>query len=146
MGYDVPQSLTDIMGISREVVQVVQHALLAVLILHPITAGFATASFITSLFLASHAFAIFSLVLTIITAILSSILFAIDLALVIVARNRVKTLQGIHLDVWFGNGVWLILVSVILTWAAVITLSARACLCMGVRRWAQLFFLFLCKS
>ncbi len=134
MGYKVPQSITDILGISQEIVQVIQQVLLGVLVLHPITAGFATVSFITSLFLASHIFSIFSLVLTIITAILSTILFAIDLALVIVAQSRVKTLQGIHLEVLFGNGVWLILVSVILTWTAVITLSARACFCMGVRQ------------
>ena len=134
MGYKVPEHITDIIGIPREVVQVIQQVLLGVLVLHPIAAGFAAVSFITSLFLASHTFSIFSLVLTIITAILSTILFAIDLALVIVARSRVRTLQGIHLDVSFGNGVWLILVSVILAWTAVITLSARACFCMGVRQ------------
>ncbi|KAF9529795.1 hypothetical protein CPB83DRAFT_852198 [Crepidotus variabilis] len=134
LGYDVPEYLTNIVGISQDVVKAVEKALLVVLVLHPIAAGISLLAFMTSAFLGSHAFAIFSLILTIITALLTSVVLAIDLALVIVAQNQVKNLQNFHFAVQFGNGVWMILTAVVLVWGAVITLSARACYCMGVRR------------
>lgn len=134
LGYDVPEYFSAALKVSQSLVQAVEKGLLAILILHPIAAGLATASFLTSLFLASHAFSIFSLILTIITAVLSSVLFVIDLVLVLVANANVKNLRDLKVSVSFGNAVWLILVAVVFCWAAVITLSARACFCMGVRK------------
>jgi len=135
LGYDIPDYIIDIAGVPRQVVEVVQHALLAVLVLHPIATGFATVSFLTSVFLASHAFSILSLILAIITALLTSIVFAIDVSLVAIAEDKVDDLPNFHFDVMFGNGVWMILVAVAFSWAAVITLSARACYCLGVRQY-----------
>lgn len=135
LGYDIPDYISDIAGVPRQIVQVVQHALLAVLVLHPIAAGFATVSFLSSVFLASHAFSIFSLILAIITAILTSVVFAIDVSLVAIAEDQVDDLSNFHFDVLFGNGVWMVLVAVAFSWAAVISLSARACYCLGVRRY-----------
>lgn len=87
------------------------------------------------MFLASHSFTIASLVFAIITALLSTIVFAIDLAVVIVVKNQLPNLgSSIKLAADFGNGVWMVLTAVILTWAAVILLSARACYCCGIRR------------
>lgn len=136
MGYSVPENVVNTIGVPQRVVNVVQTALLAVLILHPIAASFSFLAFISSIFLASHALAIFSLILSIITAVLSSVVLAIDLALVIVAQHEVKNLRDFHFKVSFGNGVWMILTAVVLVWGAVITLSARSCYCMGVDRYA----------
>jgi len=133
LGYTVPDYFSAAIGISPEIIQVVEVGVIAILVLHPITAGLSTLSFLTSLFLASHAFSIFSLILTIITAVLSSLLLAIDIALVAIAQAKVKTLTTIHVDVAFGNAVWMVLVAVVFSWGGVITLSARACYCMGVR-------------
>ncbi|KAF8806592.1 hypothetical protein BYT27DRAFT_7224335 [Phlegmacium glaucopus] len=121
-------------GISPEIVDIVEQALLVVLVLHPIVAGLSFLSVGSSLFLASHAFSIFTLILTIITALVATLSLAIDLALVLVARNRVATLGSFKLAIDFGNGVWMIVTAVILTWIAVVLLSARACYCLGVRR------------
>jgi len=134
LGYDVPAYISALVGINQQTVDTVEQALLVVLVLHPIAAGFAVVSFICSFFIFSHAFSIFTLFLTILTAILTSIVFAIDVALVATAKNQVKNLQDLHFEVLFGNGVWMILAALIFMWIAVITLSARACYCIGVRK------------
>lgn len=134
LGYNV-SSFVDLSdaGISPNIVKLIEDALLVVLVLHPVSAGLSFLAVVASLFLASHAFSIFTLILTIITALVASVSLAVDLALVIVARNRLPTLGTFQLAIDFGNGVWMTLVAVVLTWVAVILLSARACYCLGVR-------------
>ncbi|KAF9012571.1 hypothetical protein BDQ17DRAFT_1344186 [Cyathus striatus] len=126
LGYDIPPFLVSLIGASQESVDVVEKALLVILILHPIAAGLSLATLFTSLFLASHGCSIFTLILAIVTAIVSTVVFGVDLAVVMVGRNKFK--------VNFGNGVWMILGGVVATWLAVVFLSARACYCCGVRR------------
>ena len=135
LGYNV-SSFVDLneVGISAEIVTIVENALSVVLVLHPVSAGLALLSLIFSLFLGSHAFSIFTLILTIINALVSTVSMAIDLALVLVARNRLSSLGPLSIAVDFGNGVWMTVAGVILTWIGVILLSARACYCLGVRR------------
>jgi len=132
LGYNV-SSFVDLSdaGISPDIVNVVEVGLLVILVLHPIVAGLALLSAGFSLFLASHAFSIVTLILTIITAILATVSLAIDLALVLVARSRLPSLGTFSIEIDFGNGVWLILTAVILTWIGVILLSARTCYCLG---------------
>ena len=134
MGYDIPPTVTDLAGISPTLAQAVEKGLLVILVLHPVAGGLATLGFIWSLFLASHPAAIFSLILAIVTAIVASVVFAVDLALVIVARQGISDLPAFHLAVDWGNAVWMVLVAVVMTWAAVISLSARVCYCCGVRK------------
>jgi hypothetical protein len=135
LGYNV-SSFIDLSeaGISPTIVTVVEDALIVVLILHPISAGLAFLAVGSSLFLASHTFSIFTLILTIITALVASVSMAVDLALVLIARNRLPTLGTFSLAIDFGNGLWMVVTGVILTWIAVVLLSARACYCLGVRR------------
>jgi hypothetical protein len=141
LGYKV-SSVIDLSeaGISPAIVTVVENALTVVLILHPISAGLAFLAVGSSLFLASHAFSIFTLILTIITALVASVSMAIDLALVLVARNRVPTLGTFSLAIDIGNGVWMVVTGVILTWIGVVLLSARACYFLGVRRYVCVVF------
>jgi len=72
--------------------------------------------------------------MALLTAIVASITLAADLALIIVAMGKVKDLTIAKFEVDFGNGVWMVVTAVILTWIAVIVLSARACYCLGVRK------------
>src|SRR5260221_8462695 len=137
LGYDVPNYFAEAIKVSPAIIQAVQKGLIAILILHPIAAALATLSFISSLFLTSHAFSIVSLIITIVTALVSSIVLAIDIALVVVADSRVENMGDLRVNVGFGNAVWMILVAVALTWGAVISLSARACYCLGVRRYVH---------
>ncbi|KAF8963652.1 hypothetical protein BDZ97DRAFT_1819725 [Flammula alnicola] len=130
----LPDNVSAAVGLSSSIVTVVEEALIVVLVLHPIAAGLALLSLVLSLFLVSHAFSIFVLIVTIVNALVSSTALAIDLALVIVARNELATQQVFHFQVVFGNAIWMILGAVVGTWLAVITISARACYCFGVRR------------
>lgn len=98
------------------------------------TAGLALVGFMFSLCLASKALSILALIVSIVSAILSSVVFAADLALVIVAKSQIKDITIGTFVVQWGNAVWLSLVGVILTWLAVIALSIRACDCCGLGR------------
>ncbi|KDR75627.1 hypothetical protein GALMADRAFT_248189 [Galerina marginata CBS 339.88] len=134
LGYTVPSYVSADLGISQDIINVVQKALIAVLVLHPIVGGLSLLTLISSLFLASHAFSIFTLFLAVVTALAATVTFIVDLALVLVARAELNNIANIHFAVDFGPAVWMILVATIFTWLAVITLSARACYCLGVRR------------
>jgi len=134
LGYDVPDSFAALSGVSPEIISAVERGLLFILILHPIVAAMSCLGFILSPFLAEHAVAILALVVAILTAIVGTVVFAIDLALVIVARNQIANMPDLQFDVEWGDGVWMILVAVIMTWLAVVLLSARACYCCGVRK------------
>ena len=68
------------------------------------------------------------------TAIVSTIVFAADLALVIFGRHKLKQQHTVNVTLSFGNGVWMVLVSMLFTWIALILLSARVCGCCGLRR------------
>jgi len=135
LGYKVSSfvNLSDA-GISTDIVTVIENVLLVVLVLHPVSAGLAFLSLISSLFLASHAFSIFTLILTIINALVATLSMSIDLALVLVARSRLPSLGTFSIAIDFGNGVWMTVTGVILTWIGVVLISARACYCLGVRR------------
>jgi len=133
LGYRVPEDIRTLIGLSDGIVSVVEVSLRVILVLHPVAAGLTLITFITSLFLASHAVSILTLFLTVIAGLLGTVVFGIDLALVIIAKNEIKNTGFLEFDVQFGNGVWMVLVSVILMWVAIVLLSARACYCCGVR-------------
>ncbi|KAF8891853.1 hypothetical protein BD779DRAFT_1670797 [Infundibulicybe gibba] len=137
LGYDVPDYISSLVGISPTLITAIQKGLLAILVLHPIAAGLSFLAMISSLFLASHTLAINTLIMSILTGIISSIVFAIDLALVIIARNKLKDLANFRFTVEWGNAVWMILAAVALTWLAIIFISARVCYCCGVRKWEK---------
>jgi hypothetical protein len=113
--------------------KVVLQALTVVLVLHPVVAGLSFVGMISSFWLASHGVHIFSLIITIANTILSSVVFAIDLAINIVARNEATTLTQFTLSFTWGNGVWMSLVGVILSWIGMILLSIPVCGCCGVK-------------
>lgn len=117
---------------SPAITTTVLKALLVVLILHPIAAGLSFLTLVASLFLASHSFSILALILSAVTAILNTLVFAIDIAIVILVRDKLPSIDNGFAVQW-GNAPWMTLAAVILTWAAMIALSARACYCCGVR-------------
>ncbi|KAF7324289.1 hypothetical protein MSAN_02527600 [Mycena sanguinolenta] len=135
LGYTVPADIIALTGVSTSIVNAVLKSLLVILVLHVVAAVLSLVTLASSLFLASHKLSILSLVFAIITAIVSSVVFAIDVAIVVVAKQQVPTLaaNGLQFAIGWGNGPWLGLVAVILTWMAVIVLSMRACYCLGVR-------------
>jgi hypothetical protein len=111
-----------------------------VLVFHPIAAGLSLATLVCSLFLASHKLSILALILAIITALVSTAVFAVDLAVVIIAKSQVAQITTVQFAIQWGNAPWMGLTAAILTWLAVITLSARACYCFGVRPCVEVLF------
>jgi hypothetical protein len=107
------------------------------LVLHPVAAGLAFLTLVpvtASCFVYHQLPWIISLILSVPTAIVSSVVFAADLAIVIVARNKIKDVSAIHVSIDFGNAVWMVLVSTLFTWIAMVLLSARVCRCCGFGR------------
>ncbi|THV06220.1 hypothetical protein K435DRAFT_816053 [Dendrothele bispora CBS 962.96] len=132
--FDIPDDLLSRVGISQSLIQAVLRGLLVVLILHIVAAATSLVGLFFSLFLASHAFTIISLIITIITAVLSTVVFAVDLVIAITARSKIPDLTNDGFGVGIGNAVWMVLGAVIASWIAVILLSARACYCCAYRR------------
>ena len=134
LGYNIPEDLLELTG-HPELANTVLKGLTFLLVLHPVCAGLAFLGMFTALFLGSHGMSILSLLVTIVTAIVSSVVLAADLALTIVARQRVSDLTNGVVTVGWGNGVWMVLAGVASTWLAVILLSAVACRCCGYRKY-----------
>jgi hypothetical protein len=59
---------------------------------------------------------IFSLIITLTNALLSTVVFAADLALVLVAKGETASLTGFSISVSWGPVVWMTLVATILSW------------------------------
>lgn len=134
LGYTIPSNLITLTGLNPSIVQILLRTVVVLLVLHPVAAGLSFITFINSLFLGSHAVSIVALLFAVITSLVSTVVFGIDLALVLVAKSNVKDIKVGHFQVDWGNGVWMVLTATILTWAAVFLLSARACYCCGIRR------------
>ena len=131
MGYKIPQTVLDVSGYPQ-LAEAVLEGLTVLLILHPIVAAFSFIGASTSLFLDTHAMLIISLVFTTFNSFLSSIVLAVDLAIVIIAKDRLPGLTGGNFDVGWGTGTWVVLIGVVLSWLGVILLSIPVCGCCGV--------------
>jgi len=134
LGYTIPTEYLNLLGISTSLVSAFLKGLEILLVLHPISACLSLLTFIQALFLGHHGVSICALIMALLTAIVSSVTLAADLALVIVAKSKVKDLTVAKFEVNFGNGVWMVVAAVALTWITVVFLSARACYCLGVRK------------
>lgn len=134
LGYDIPADVLALTGFPPGVSQDILDALKILLVLHPIAAGLAFVTFFFAIFLRSQFMTILALIVAVVTAIVGSVALAADLALIIVAKNKIQQEVGSLLAVTFGNAVWMVVAAVALSWIGVITLSAIACRCCGIRR------------
>lgn len=78
------------------------------LVLHPVSAGLSFLTFVQAAFLGNHGVSICALIIALITALISSVTLAADLALVIVAKSKVKDITLAKFEVNFGNAVWMV--------------------------------------
>ena len=130
-GYKIPDSVLQVTGYPA-LAKIVLEGLTVLLVLHPVVAALSFVGAATSLFLDSRPMHIISLIITIINTILSSVVLAADLAIVIIAKDRVPGLTGGNFSIEWGNAVWLVLVGVVLSWLGMILLSIPVCGCCGV--------------
>jgi len=133
LGYEIPTEYLTLLGLSTSLVAVLLKTVEVLLVLHPVSADLSLLVFVQALFLKSHGVSICALIICILTAIVSSVTLAADIALVVVAKQNLKDLTAVNFEITFGNGVWMVVAAVALTWIAVVFLSARACYCCGVR-------------
>jgi len=131
VGYKIPQTIINISGYPQ-LAEAVLEGLTVLLILHPIVAALSFIGASTSLFLDTHAMLIISLVSTTLNSFLSSIVLAADLAIIIIAKDRIPGLTGGNFDIEWGNGTWMVLIGVVLSWLGVVLLSIPVCGCCGV--------------
>jgi len=138
LGYTIDPRVIAAVTNEPELANLILKALTILLVLHPIAAGLAFLTLIpviASCCVFHTAPWIISLVLSVATAIMSTIVFAADVALVLVARHKLRSQHTVNVTVGFGNGVWIMLVSTIFTWVAMILLAARVCYCCGYGRY-----------
>jgi hypothetical protein len=134
LGYTIPDNIISLVGVAPNIITAVLQALFVLLVLHLVAAALSFIALFFSLFLAVHALSVVALICTIISALLSSIVVAADIAIVVLVRQNIGLLHGFHFAVDFGPAVWLALVALICTWAAMVLLSARSCYCCGISR------------
>jgi len=132
--YQIPPSLSNLIGLSTQTTDILSKALLILLILHPVAAGLTLIALFFSLFLHATCAAVLASLAAVLSALTAAIVFAADIAIVIVSRQKLQALPNSQYTVLFGDGVWMVLVAVCLTWVACFVLLARACHCCGVRK------------
>ena len=137
--YQIPPSLSNLIGLSTQTTNILSKALLILLILHPVAAGLTLIALFFSLFLHATCAAVLASLAVVLSALTGAIVFAADIAIVIVSRQKLQTLPNSQYTVLFGDGVWMVLVAVCLTWVACFVLLARACHCCGVRKYVHNF-------
>ena len=133
-GYRLSDQILSLTGDYEAITKIIVKTLTVLLVLHPIVCALSWTGMVTSLWIASHSMHILSLIVLIINALLSTLVFGIDLAIVIVARNEASKLVEYNFTVGFGNAVWMALVATFMTWIGVILLSIPVCGCCGVGR------------
>ncbi|KAI5115848.1 hypothetical protein M0805_006262 [Coniferiporia weirii] len=133
LGYDVEPSILALTG-QEQLLEIVLKGLIVVLVLHPACAGLALLTLIPTLFSYVHAAAIIALVFTIVTALLTSLSAAIDIAVVAVAMSKVGEVTTFQFAVQWGNAPWMCLAAAVLLWIVVVLQSVAVCGCCGVSR------------
>jgi len=138
LGYTFDQTLGSALHISG-FENLISRALTAALVLHPIACGLTFLALVLSLFMAkrgqtgaSRVASFFTLGSSILAALITTIVFFIDVGLVASVRHKVKNDTDGDVTLNWGNAVWMILGAAIAIWAAVV--GACAGLCCGHRR------------
>jgi len=102
----------------------ISRAVTAVLVLHPIACGLAFLAFLFSLAMLSRpslrerACSALTLAMTVIAAILTTIVFLIDVIAVAVARHKIKNASDGEVTATWGSGTWMTLAATVLLWLA----------------------------
>ncbi|RPD57782.1 hypothetical protein L226DRAFT_163462 [Lentinus tigrinus ALCF2SS1-7] len=133
LGYTIPEDILNLTGYPA-LVDDVADGVTAVLVLHLVAAGLAFVGVFSSLFLESNAMCILSLVTSIFTVLVGLVVFGIDLAVILVGKERVGPLTDFNYSANWGPALWLVLVGVVLSFIGMILMSVVVCRCCGVGR------------
>ncbi|KAI8973984.1 hypothetical protein BD414DRAFT_510131 [Trametes punicea] len=133
LGYTIPQQILDLTGFPA-LVQDLNAGLTTVLVLHLVAAALAFLGVFSSLFLESHALAILSLLATIFALLVGLVVFAVDLALILLAKDRIGPLTEFNYVANWGPALWMVLAAVLLSFVGMVLMSVVVCECCGVGR------------
>ena len=133
LGYTIPDEILTLTGYPQ-LVEALEEGLLVILVLHLVAGALAFLGVFTSLFLESHGMAIASLVTSVFTVLVGAVVFAIDLTLILVGKQRISGLTDFNYQVDFGPGVWMVLIAVALSFLGMVLMSVVVCECCGVGR------------
>jgi hypothetical protein len=134
LGYNIPVEYIREVGLDVNIGNILLKGLQVLLVLHLVAAALSFLALLASLFIASQTAAVAGLALSVATGLVTNAVFIVDLALVIVARNKIKVITtGLAVD--WGNGVWMVFTAVVCTLVGVVLLSMRVCYCFGIRRY-----------
>jgi len=136
VGYDIDPVILQLIQDNR-IETILVGSLTYALIIHPIACGLTLLLIIpptVRLFRDTMPgfVAICTLLLSILPAIITTVIFVIDIVLVIIAQSRIDAATGGTLVVSWGPAVWMTCAAMICLWLGIIGLSAYACGCCGL--------------
>jgi len=139
LGYTFDNAVSDELHVTR-LENVISKTTTAALVLHPIAAGLTFLALLTSLFIfrrgsngTSRLPSLLTLIIGLFAALLSTIVFLIDVIFVAVIRSKVHNSTDGTLNLTWGNGVWMALGATIALWLSMVGACAGICAC-GTRR------------
>ncbi|KAJ7582895.1 pali-domain-containing protein [Mycena floridula] len=113
----------------------------ASMVLHPIACGLTFLVFLVSLFMlhrgsngTSRLPSLITLVLGTLAAVLTTIIFLIDVIFIAIVRKRIENDTDNEVHLGWGNAVWMVLGATIALWLALLGACAGICACGGRHR------------
>ncbi|KAF8894553.1 actin cortical patch SUR7/pH-response regulator pali [Infundibulicybe gibba] len=122
LGYSIDLTAANAVGF-RQLETVISRTTTAAFVIHPIAAAFAFVTLLISLFMlrrgsngTSRLASIVTLSFGLLTTLLTTIVFLIDVILVAVVRGRVRDITDGTIDLNWGNAVWMALGAALALW------------------------------
>lgn len=138
LGYTFDDSIAEALHVSG-LENLISHTLTAALVLHPVACALTFISLIVSLSMLRRGYdgtvsrisSIVTLVFTSLAAIITTIVFLIDVSFVAIVHNKVKKDTDNDLQLNWGNAVWMVLGAAIALWMSMLGACCGIC---GIRR------------
>ncbi|KAJ1309837.1 hypothetical protein OPQ81_006602 [Rhizoctonia solani] len=134
LGYDVDSQLLQLLGLDN-LGDIFSRGLTFILVLHPIACGLAFLALVFALMLLfrpARLASAMALIFSVLAAIVATVAFAIDIAVISIAKNKVSNATDGNLKVTYGAVPWMTLGAMIALWAA--TVGACCGIFVGGRR------------
>ncbi|KAF8577261.1 hypothetical protein K439DRAFT_1622244 [Ramaria rubella] len=133
LGLHVDSTLAQLLHI-QNAENTINKTLTSVLALHPVTCALTFLALLTALHAAwrpSRRGYFFTLILAGLAALIGTIVFFVDIAVVALSEKHLKSATDSILDITWGNAVWMSLGTIIGLWAACVGASFAICACGG---------------
>jgi len=136
VGYKIDSVILELVN-DNQIANILLDSVTYVLIIHPIACGLTLLIMIPAMLqmfmppMPGYV-EICTLLISIVPALVTTAVFAVDIVLVVVARQRINALTGGSLFILWGPAVWMTCAAMICLWIGVVGLSAYACGCCGL--------------